>query len=418
MSRGPKLSPSKEASASPVKRNGAPSTSQKVAPKVRKLAMGKPKLLALSSFILLGVEAMMKLDGITIRNIWASQGRESTYLRAQRLIEQRVEQLPNTLKSSLVEAFSELPESVLKSTLLQALDGDQDAMNAINAMGEWEVFQKSVSSSGYTGISSWVDQLVELEKASKAVDLHLSKGDFARAAALATESSALRPYLTSVALEKLGNAKNAKDALFARVAGLCEVLLSQIARVERLNTNWPKPEDGFAHLIQFKEGELCEPGKLLFLWIKKVLGAKTLAELRVQATRNGIPVIDESTLKRWNSGREFPRGEKFEQFITALEAHRKSIAGEAVPTDRIYGQYRAARRLQKLLDLANLPWGEELRIQKAVRPWSEMMGYESAHMWIQARYPFWQDYWDQTLRDEILEDKNWGEQSKVLPTPL
>jgi len=47
--------------------------------------MGKPKPLNLSSFILLDVEAMMKLDGLTLRSLWADlPGKESTYLGIQR----------------------------------------------------------------------------------------------------------------------------------------------------------------------------------------------------------------------------------------------------------------------------------------------------------------------------------------------
>ena len=62
-----------------------PSPASPSRPKLRKPVMGKPKPLNLSSFILLDVEAMMKLDGLTLRSLWADlPGKESTYLGIQR----------------------------------------------------------------------------------------------------------------------------------------------------------------------------------------------------------------------------------------------------------------------------------------------------------------------------------------------
>lgn len=177
---------------------------------------------------------------------------------------------------------------------------------------------------------------------------------------------------------------------------MCEVLLSQVARVEYLTADWPNFEGGFSHLILCEEGSPCKPGRQFFSWMRGVLGVKTLAALQVQATRKGnnVPVIDESTLKRWNSGREFPRAEKLNQFINALEVHRVSSGSEAVPSDRIYAQYWAARRLQKLLDLARPLWESELRLHEASQPWSDMMGHRSAEAWIQTKYLIWQNHWN------------------------
>jgi hypothetical protein len=370
--------------------------------------MGKPKLLNLSSFILLEVEAMMKLDGLTLRSRWAELGKESTYLGIQRFVDKQGVQLPQTLKAGLVETFSEIPESAWKASFIKALNGDQDAQDLIHSLGQWETFRGGFSSSIKGGLCVWIDQLVEIEKASRSVDLHLAKGEFAQAASLAGESLALRPYLSAAATAWLGCATNDKEALPARVTGLCEVLMSQIARVEWLSADLPNFAGGFAHLTQFDVGKPCKPGRQFFAWIKRVLRIKTLAEFQIQATRNGVPVIDESTIKRWSSGREFPSTTKLDRLITALNAHRAVNGMEPVPSDRIFAQYWAARRLQKLLNLARLLWAADDLAQGSNRPWSSMMGYASAEAWVQARYPFWQDHWSRRLRDQASAEEKKG----------
>lgn len=204
--------------------------------------------------------------------------------------------------------------------------------------------------------------------------------------------------LSAASINRLSSATSDKEALLARAVGLCEVLLSQVARVECLTLGWADYEGGFAHLTEFESGQPCNPGRQLFSRVRSLMGAKTLAELLKQAASHAGYTPDERTVKRWSAGREFPRSEKLDQFIDSINAYRATTGDVPVPYARIQAQYWAAKRLQKLLELARLPWEAEPQNQDAHRPWSEMMNHDSAEAWIKARYPFWQKHWKHHFR--------------------
>ena len=370
--------------------------------------MGKPKPLNLSSFILLDPEAMMKLDGQSMSSLWAGLGGQKTLKGIQRFLVKRPPQIPKTLKVNLNKVLNQFPDFPCKTQFLLAIDGDTDAQNSINSLGQWEFYRLAFPATESGGAGIWIDHLVEIEKASQLVDRNLGNGEFTKAAEHTVDSPTLKPYFSAAAIARLSGATSDKEALLARMAGLCEVLLSQIARVECLSAGSAIVEDGFSYLTEFEAEQLCKPGRRFFAWLRQVMGGRTLAELRTLATRNNVPVIDESTIKRWSSGREFPRPEKLDQFVAALQERRESIVVVSVPYGRIHAQYWAARRLQKLLDLARIPWGAESKIQGANRPWTEMMEHDSAEAWIHARYPFWQDHWKHHLRDRAKGDGKSG----------
>lgn len=361
--------------------------------------MGKPKPLNMPSCILLSPESMMKLDGMSMRSLYIEIGQESFFKGMERFQQKKPKKIPTRLLQSMKRIFDGMPDSEIRTLFLSALDGDTDAGQKIEKLGSWGTYRLAFPASSDDGIAMWVDHFVEVESASIEVDALLREAAFVRASDAIKSNPVLRPYFSDAFLQRLATATTEGEALIPRCAGMFEFLLAQVARIEIRLQNKEVPrnvqsEFGCLLVIPIKEAT-CNPGRELLRWIRPVLKAKTIDELLKMGRKGEIPVINESTLKRWISGKEFPRAEKMQIFIETILKNRDS-ADTASTLIRVKNQYGAARRLHKLLEMIRSIVKLEKDYPSDKNKLSLLMGCDSADQWIQQRYAFWHKHWQTT----------------------
>jgi hypothetical protein len=152
---------------------------------------------------------------------------------------------------------------------------------------------------------------------------------------------------------------------------------------------------GFDDLLMTHQNQTCNPGRELLRWMRSVLRAKTLNELfeMGKVSKDRPAVLDESTLKRWASGREFPREEKFRRYIQTVLEKCDPVEMDAIAR-RVRTRYWVARRLHKLLELVRLVLQNEHNHPGDKNTISVLLGSDSADDWVQCRYAFWKAHWE------------------------
>ena len=348
---------------------------------------------------MLSPESMMKLDGMSMRSLYIEIGQESFFKGMERFQQKKPKKIPTRLLQSMKRIFDGMPDSEIRTLFLSALDGDTDAGQKIEKLGSWGTYRLAFPASSDDGIAMWVDHFVEVESASIEVDALLREAAFVRASDAIKSNPVLRPYFSDAFLQRLATATTEGEALIPRCAGMFEFLLAQVARIEIRLQNKEVPrnvqsEFGCLLVIPIKEAT-CNPGRELLRWIRPVLKAKTIDELLKMGRKGEIPVINESTLKRWISGKEFPRAEKMQIFIETILKNRDS-ADTASTLIRVKNQYGAARRLHKLLEMIRSIVKLEKDYPSDKNKLSLLMGCDSADQWIQQRYAFWHKHWQTT----------------------
>lgn len=306
--------------------------------------------------------------------------------------------LPPKLTHSFKVIASRVPPDATRDLVLRAVcDGDPTAQLELASLGIWALTQAARYGDGGGG-ESWIQQFVEIEYASKRADSLLSAGDFAGAADALAADATLRCYLTDLALARLAGASDLVDALPCRIAGICEMLLSNVARVDIESRQQRASDDSFAWLLTGKLNEPAMPGRQLTKRTVKHLGPGTLEGLLSRAST--LPDRDEvnlSTLKRWNCGRDFPSRRKFGNLVKPILSLHSSRQSDGPDLVRYGYDYWAARRLHKTLELvrkcAALPLTGE-------RPTGllSLLGGNSPESWARARYVHWLEIWTETRR--------------------
>jgi hypothetical protein len=364
----------------------------------RKPTVGKPKPLDMSGCILLSPDSMMKIDGQSMRSVYIEMGKESVFKGLERFLRTKPTKASPTLRKSMKALFDEMPPSDFKSLMLSALDGDTNAGLQIEKMGLWRAFRQAFPANLNDAYVVWIEHFVEIEYASVEVDALLRDAAYSRAADSVKGNPLLGLYFSEPALQRLAAATTVVDALVPRCAGMFEFLLAQVARIE-VHLRRQEATDsilvGFDDLLMTHQNQTCNPGRELLRWMRSVLRAKTLNELfeMGKVSKDRPAVLDESTLKRWASGREFPREEKFRRYIQTVLEKCDPVEMDAIAR-RVRTRYWVARRLHKLLELVRLVLQNEHNHPGDKNTISVLLGSDSADDWVQCRYAFWKAHWE------------------------
>ena len=372
------------------------SLSNTAAKKPKRTTMGKPKPLALSSFILLSPDSMMKIDGLSMRGAWVQMNRETVFKGIERFLKIRPSKIPPKLAVHMKDLFDELPDSDIKTLFIKGLSGDAESTEKIDRFGLWETFQFFFPNSSQDGTHVWLNHFVEVEQASVEIDALLREGAYAAAAESLKTNTTLLPYVSANALESLTQARTDAQTLLPRSAGLCEFLLAQVARQDVLFgvvDLQQKCNPIYQYLLSAKAQQTCSPGRELYQWLKVTLSIKTFSEFqRLAARSNGSATIDISSLKRWSQGTEFPQVEKLRLVLETIMKNR-GFSLDDTTVQQIDPHYWAARRLHKLLEFVRQFLWAEQSVPGGAGAWSSLLGYSSADQWAQERYTFWLSHW-------------------------
>ncbi len=370
---------------------------QKNARLARRPSAGRPKPLDLCSVFLLTPEADLKLDGVSLRAAFKSEGREYLFKVFERVMRPRpgesAEQLARQV-SALLPKCPEVPP--LLNVIRRAIAGDEAARAEADLAGIWQCWKAGVGAGVSLHRRVAIDHAIEVEDACRAMSTDLQERSFGRVAEAIAADARLRPYATDAALESLAAATTDVAALPARAACLCEFLLSQVARVEAEIQLSPgiRHRPGFGLLLDARSQNQCRPGGNLIRWIQARLGATTLEDLlTLNANSAGPASIDESTLKRWSSDAVFPSGTKLEGLVASILLSRRSTKEVAEAELSFIGvQYWAARRFHKILEIARRIDAVDAASSSPIG-WMRLLNDTTPEAWCRRRYPQWVKYW-------------------------
>lgn len=347
------------------------------------------------SVFLLTPDADMKLDGFSLRAALKADGKEYLFKIFDRAMRGEPGQSQGQMVRQLTTLLSGVPTMpAFLDVIKRGIAGDEDARAEAVGMGLWQCWRAGAGDRGPLHQRIAIDHAIEVEQACRRAALHLRDKSFDHVAASIADAPLIRPYASDASLARLAVATSDLAALPTRAACLCEFLLSQVARVDvrTAASRSAGKGDEYGHLLFGVDR--CNPGGAVIRWIQARLGAATLADILTLNAESSAPaIIDESTLKRWSSGAAFPSGAKLGKLVASILTRKWPTLMEVEPElDLIGSQYWAARRLQKLLEIAR-------RLQaldnSTVTPfgWQQMMGDTTPDAWCRRRYPLWVAHW-------------------------
>lgn len=349
----------------------------------------------MGGLIVLTPEAVMKLDGAPMRSVFKSIDKESLFKGLERAKALKLAKFPKSLGAQLVELLDPAPPSRFKSLFGRAVAGDADAVAEVGAMGDWEVFCSTAEPTTPLRAKIPCDMFAEVAQASKVAEALAREQDFKGLAAECRGNPVLNLYMPEAVLSEIGAAVEPWEIDAPRVAALLDLMVSQLAKVDvftRALRGASREQDGFEFLLRRAANGVCKPGRQYIAWLKPLLGVKQARELLDLDQLNADPVIDESTLKRWHSGSEFPSEAKLGKFVSSIfRSQAKSSAKRTLFLAE--ENYHAARRLDQVLGLFRSISSNAARLDRAER-WRLLTGASDADTWVATRYCAWLRHWE------------------------
>ncbi len=349
----------------------------------------------MGGLIVLTPEAVMKLDGSPMRSVLTAIGKESLFKGLERAKALNLAKLPKSLGAQLVELLDPAPPSRFKSLFGRAVAGDADAVAEVSAMGDWEVFCSTADPTTPLRTKIPCDMFAEVEQASKVAEALAHEHDFKGMATECRGNPVLNLYMSEAFLIEIEAAVEPWEIDAPRVAALLDLMVSQSAKVDvctRAFRGASREQDGFDFLLRRAANGVCKPGRQYIAWLKLLLGVKRTRELLDLDQLHPDPAIDESTLKRWHCGSEFPSEAKLGKFVSsALRSQAKSSAKQTLLLAE--ENYHAARRLDQVLGIFRSISSNAARLDTAER-WRLLTGAPDADTWIAAKYSAWLRHWE------------------------
>lgn len=349
----------------------------------------------MGGLIVLTPEAVMKLEGAPMRAVFKSIGKESLFKGLERAKALNLAKLPKSLGAQLVELLDPAPPSRFKSVLGRAVAGDADAVAEVGAIGDWEVFCSMADPATPKRAKIPYDMFAEVAQASNLAEALAREHDFRGLAAECRGNHVLSLYMSEAILSEIEAAVEPWQIDAPRVAALLDLMVAQSAKVDvctRALRGASREQDGFDFLLRRAANGVCKPGRQYIAWLKLLLGVKQARELLDLDQRHANPVIDESTLKRWHSGSEFPSEAKLGKFVSSiLRSQAKSSAKQKLLLAE--ENYHAARRLDQVIGLFRSISSNAARLDTAER-WRLLTGAPDADTWVATRYSAWLRHWE------------------------
>ena len=356
---------------------------------LKRIGRGRSVPLEFSSFILLGVDEMLKMDDRSMSGILKAAGLESLFKGVEQVRRDPSQKVPSSLLSTL-DGFEAPQVKPFLRKLRQAIEGDVDVRRELSGVGAWQVWRFTHAEAAEEE-QLLIDHFVEVEVASRDVDICLANSRWQDAAEFVQKSPLLRRYVGESARNTLAEAGTPEQALPARVAGLLEVLLAQVARLDVWMHIHRAHHQRFRFLLHRAGRGSHGPGPALVSWLKEQTDARTLAQL-VPVDQDG-DLVSESTLKRWSSGATFPSEHGFREVV-----ERRLSFVDNGRRDSLFASAKLlffiARRLDKTLRLADAFFEAPLPdCPTSTSGERRLLDAEGALGWACKRYDSWLDHW-------------------------
>ncbi len=346
----------------------------------------------------------MALDGRSLRGLFLDAGYISLFRSIERAVKLNLQEPPPTLLRTLGDLLKTARPTRIREMFVRALlDGDDAAKAELASMGSWAVFQESFRHDMAESQILWTQQFIDIERASKDADLHLSEKRYDSAADALSSDPQLRIYLTDRALITLRSATTDGQATMARAAGALEVLLASAARNDVVSRADRKSDESFEWMLSPGPSGACQLGRA---WARRVvseLGPGTLEgllELAQDPSKPHKSFVDHATLKRWHSGKTFPSVNKASSLLKVVLTNRKARTDPSTDIDlqmeRFGCALGSAIRIHKCLELLGLIDGK-LRDAGHDARLVHLLGHESPSDWARMRYSSWLDHWQSIL---------------------
>lgn len=286
-----------------------------------------------------------------------------------------------------------------------ALAGDQTAIASLGKTSLWQFAEAVFPRANWLGESA--AHCAEVERASQMALLLLRAGDHAALANEIETNSTLCLYFKPKALILLRSALSAEQVLAVRILALCEFLLGQWVRLASVWATHLSDEaliDTQRALLAVSPDGLINPGRAFFQWFKNELGAKTIAHIlelaQLQSKDPTDKWLDESTLKRWSSGRVFPSDKAFKELLKHLASGWGDRDLRTLRTRRIVAHYFLARRLDTLMDFVQclMPTRPAKQLDASL---FTLLEAPTMNEWLGTGFEKWLTHWRESAAEPI-----------------
>jgi hypothetical protein len=344
---------------------------------------GKPTPLELSGLFLFSPTVHLKVLGLSMSGLFAEMERMSLYKRLDQAMK-GIRPISLGLTDDLINQII-TSSSPIKNVFIAAHNGDDSAKVAVDQLGFWEAFLMGACDVE-KNLPPWNAHLLAIERASAVPQVLVNNGRFHESVQLLSNDSLMCKFLWSDAITIFKSVSNEAQLLPLRTSISLEVLLSYVAAWD---ADLGMSEAQLIDILPTQDMPGCNPQKLLFQWLKKKIGAKSINSI-LEDERACNLSIDAATLKRWSSGKSHPSHDHWEEMIAAFI--------DEPDYQRAWFRYWGA----KYISLIGYLWQEVL--QKAENlagttndhsqlPWPYFpFGHTSIESWCQARYLYWYGY--------------------------
>lgn len=330
----------------------------------------------------------VELDGYSVSRAFKDLGLESLYKRFKGLSPRDGDagQLNRLRRDFMEQMLPKLQRNPNAGLFERALSGDPEAAAAVMRLSMWETYQLSEVEATDLQMRVVMAHNVEIERASTKAAAALARGEYAQVAAMLAADPVTCLYFSESALGALAASTTNEEVMGCQAVGMLECQLATIARVER--AVWPEaqaPEDSpFAGLPDGPCAPKCIPGRAVIRSLMSALGCTTQAQLLELDSRPSP--LDDSVLKRWHSGRQFPDANVLGRFARSVcEGLPTARAGELLTM--LERQYWCAHRLHRLISMAGIV------IERIPGQWEHWTGTPDATAWVAQRYVQWWRHW-------------------------
>lgn len=344
---------------------------------------GKPTPLELSGLFLFSPTVHLKVLGLSMSGLFAEMGQESLYKRFD-----QVKKSTRPISSGLIDGLIDListSSSPIKYAFNAAHNGDDSAKANVDRLGSWEVFLMGASDVE-KNLHPRDAYLLAIERACAAPQVLVNNGHFHEAAQLLSNDSLMRKFLWPEAIAIFKSVSKEAQLLPLRASISLEVLLSYVAAWD---ADIGMSEAQLIDILPTQDMPGCNPQKLLFKWLKKKIGVKSINSILKDERACNLS-IDAATLKRWSSGTHHPSSDCWEEIIAAFidksDYQQAWFQYWGTKYISLIG-YLWQNGLQKAENLAGTLHDQSLL------PWPYFpFGHTSIESWCQARYLYWYGY--------------------------
>ena len=331
------------------------------------------------------------------RMLFARHGMESLFRRVTEPVWSVGNEPPPSLVAEFHDAIVRLGMPAwLADPFLRAFEGDPEAQAKIAGMSGWEAAWLAQSGAEPSWFVLMIEQGAELAVAGREVDRLAGVQDFERIPDLVRSNLVLAPYMNRTALQHIGCAASQETRVGAMMGGVCEFLLSQVARVDAHPSIEPVKEQGrrFVEMMADREGERCVPGQGFVNWMMQRYQVCSLAEFWKLAPDDseGCKPVGYNTLQGWRSGATVPNRTKAERFVGSVVQRRGLNEADLQREWRVFDlQMWATTRLEAVLRLVK--YLGAVKPQPGMPSGLDLLEASGPDEWCRRRYGFWLKHW-------------------------